>query len=152
TRGPRARTLGGHAAQGRRRLQKRILLILALALAVSGTASATSSDDTLTGAGSSFVAPLVSLWQADYGQKTGVKIAYSPVGSGAGIAAITARQVDFGASDAPLSPDQASACNGCLQIPWALSATSIDYNLSGIPNDLHMTRPVLAQIYLGQIM
>jgi len=130
---------------------KRILPILAVALAVSGTASATSSDDTLTGAGSSFVAPLVSLWQADYGQKTGVKIAYSPVGSGAGIAAITARQVDFGASDAPLSPDQFGACNGCVQIPWALSATAVIYNLSGAPNNLHLTGGVLAKIYLGQI-
>ena len=79
------------------------------------------------------------------------QIAYSPVGSGAGIAAITARQVDFGASDAPLSPDQLHACNGCVQIPWALSATSVIYNLAGVPNNLHMTGPVLARIYLGQI-
>src|SRR5207244_3905362 len=78
-------------------------------------------------------------------------IAYSPIGSGGGIAAITARQVDFGASDAPLSSDQFAACKGCVQIPWALSATSIIYNLDGVPNDLHMTGPVLARIYLGQI-
>ena len=109
------------------------------------------STATITGAGSTFVSPLVSLWAADYASKTGTQIAYSPVGSGAGIAAITARQVDFGASDAPLSPDQFTACNGCVQIPWALSATSIIYNLSGVPNNLHMTGAVLARIYLGQI-
>jgi phosphate transport system substrate-binding protein len=126
-----------------------VALVVALVTAVG--AGARSSATTLTGAGSSFVSPLVSLWSADYASKTGVQIAYSPVGSGAGIAAITARQVDFGASDAPLSPDQFSACSGCVQIPWALSATSIIYNLSGVPNNLHMTGDVLAKIYLGQI-
>ena len=124
-------------------------LVAALVAAVG--AGAKSSGTTLTGAGSTFVSPLVSLWAADYASKTGTQIAYSPVGSGAGIAAVTARQVDFGASDAPLSPDQLSACNGCVQIPWALSATSIIYNLQGVPNNLHMTGPILAQIYLGQI-
>jgi phosphate transport system substrate-binding protein len=125
--------------------------VLGVALAATSGAFAAKSATTLTGAGSTFVSPLVSLWAQDYASKTGTQIAYSPVGSGAGIAAITARQVDFGASDAPMSPDQFTACNGCVQIPWALSATSIIYNLSGIPNDLHMTGPVLAQIYLGQI-
>jgi phosphate transport system substrate-binding protein len=134
---------------------KRTLSILAAGLVVALTAAvaagAKSSGTTLTGAGSTFVSPLVSQWASDYASKTGVQIAYSPVGSGAGIAAITARQVDFGASDAPLSPDQAAACNGCVQIPWALSATAIIYNLPGVPNDLHMTGQVLARIYLGQI-
>jgi len=125
--------------------------VIGVALVATLGAGAKSTDDTITGAGSTFVAPLVSLWTADYGAKTGVKIAYSPVGSGAGIAAITARQVDFGASDAPLSAAQFGACNGCLQIPWALSGTAIDYNLPGVPNNLHLTGPVLANIYLGQI-
>ena len=48
-------------------------------------------------------------------------IDYNPIGSGGGIQAITNRTVDFGASDAPLTPDQFNACNGCVQIPWALS-------------------------------
>ena len=127
-----------------------ILAALAAALVVP-TAGARSNAGTLTGAGSTFVSPLVSLWSSDYRSKTGTQIAYSPVGSGAGIAAITARQVDFGASDAPLSPDQLGACNGCVQIPWALSATSIIYNLPNVPNNLHMTGQVLARIYLGEI-
>ena len=134
---------------------KRMLTTLAAVLLIGAiavvSAGAKSSDETITGAGSSFVAPLVSLWAADYGQKTGTKIAYSPVGSGAGIAAITARQVDFGASDAPLSPEQFNACKGCVQIPWALSATAIMYNVSGVPNNLRLTGPVLANIYLGNI-
>ena len=124
-------------------------LVLALVGAVG--AGARSSATTITGAGSTFVAPLVSAWTADYGAKTGVQIAYSAVGSGAGIAAISAGQVDFGASDAPLSPAQAQGCANCVQIPWALSATSIIYNLSGVPNNLHMTGALLAKIYLGQV-
>jgi phosphate transport system substrate-binding protein len=124
----------------------------AAAVAGTGVAGTTrATDSSLSGAGSTFVAPLVSLWKGDYAAKTGIDINYNPVGSGAGIAAITARQVDFGASDAPLTPDQSASCNGCVQIPWALSATSIAYNLPGVPNNLKMTGPVLAQIYLGQI-
>jgi phosphate transport system substrate-binding protein len=87
------------------------------------------SGGSLKGAGSSFVFPLVSQWQANY---KAAQITYGSVGSGAGIAAITARTVDFGASDAPLTKDQATACKGCQQIPWALSATSIPYNIPGV--------------------
>jgi phosphate transport system substrate-binding protein len=141
---------------------KRKLLSLAvgaLALTALVGISATSSPasgtkaagDSLSGAGSSFVSPLVSKWQQDYPAKTGVDINYNPIGSGGGIAAITARTVDFGASDAPLSPDQFTACKGCVQIPWALSATSIAYNLNGVPSHLRMTGQVLASIYLGTI-
>jgi len=134
---------------------KRMLTTFAALLAVGSiaavSAGAKSHADRLTGAGSSFVSPLVSLWASDYQSKTGTAIAYSPVGSGAGIAAITARQVDFGATDAPLTADQFKACNGCVQIPWALSATAIIYNLPNVPNNLKMTGPVLANIYLGKV-
>jgi len=111
-------------------------------------AAAGSTAGSLKGAGSSFVFPLVSQWQAHY---KNAQITYGSVGSGAGIAAITARTVDFGASDAPLTKDQFSACKGCQQIPWALSATSIPYNIPGVGYGLKLTGPVLAQIYLGKI-
>ena len=62
-----------------------------------------------------------------------------------------ARTVDFGASDAPLTPDQFTACKGCVQIPWALSATSVIYNLDGVKNLLHMDGPTLAKIFIGKI-
>ena len=107
--------------------------------------------DSLSGAGSSFVFPLVSTWTPVYDSKTGVRVNYNPIGSGGGIAAISNRTVDFGATDAPLTPDQFQACNGCVQIPWALSATSIAYNLDGVPTHLHMSGSVLARIYMGQI-
>ena len=68
-----------------------------------------------------------------------------------GILAITNRQVDFGASDAPLSPDQAAACNGCVMIPWALAGTAVMYNLPNLGGRLKLTGPILANIYLGNI-
>src|SRR5207248_11079132 len=111
-------------------------------------AAASSKSGSLKGAGSTFVFPLVSQWQANY---KNAQITYGQVGSGAGIAAITARTVDFGASDAPLTSDQAKACKGCQQIPWALSATSIPYHVHGVDYGLKLTGPILANIYLGHI-
>src|SRR5581483_7013616 len=136
-------------------MRKRISLFAAIAAlagaAFAGAATAKRSDTALVGAGSSLVAPLISQWQQDYPAKTGVQLSYSPIGSGGGIAAITARTVDFGASDAPLTPDQLASCKGCVQIPWALSATTLSYNVPGVPNDLHLSGPVIANIYLGHI-
>ncbi len=105
----------------------------------------------LTGAGSTLVYPLISQWEPDYATKNGVTITYGAIGSGGGIDQITARAVDFGASDAPLSSDQAAACKGCLQIPWALGGTVVTYNVKGVPNNLHLTGPVVADMYLGNI-
>jgi len=131
------------------------LLAAAVTAAIAAGASVASpakeSGVTLKGAGSSFVSPLIAQWQPAYDAATGTKIEYSPVGSGAGIAAITNRSVDFGASDAPLSPDQFSACKGCVQIPWALSATAISYNLPTAPPHLSISGKVLADIYLGKV-
>ncbi len=122
----------------------------------SGSTSASSpttngSAKTLVGAGSTLVAPLVSQWQPDYQTKHGVAVTYGGIGSGGGIAQITARTVDFGASDAPLSPSQTTAAKGVVQIPWALAATVIAYHVSGVPNQLKLTGPVLSQIFLGKI-
>jgi phosphate transport system substrate-binding protein len=124
--------------------------LLALAT-VAGSSSARSTDTTITGAGSSFVFPLVSTWTPALGAAFGYDLTYGPVGSGAGIAAITSRTVDFGASDAPLTPDQLRACNGCVQIPWALSATAIAYNVPGAPAHVRLDGNVLSDIYLGKI-
>jgi phosphate transport system substrate-binding protein len=129
-------------------------VVIATAIAVAslvfgaGFAAAGSKGGSLKGAGSSFVFPLVSQWQANY---KSTQITYGPVGSGAGIAAITARTVDFGASDAPLSKDQFAACKGCEQIPWALSSTSIPYHVPGVAYGLKLTGKIIANIYLGHI-
>lgn len=115
------------------------------------TAAASAASGTLNGAGSTLVAPLEAEWAAAFNSKTGNTVNYNPVGSGTGIADITARTVDFGASDAPLSSSQASSCNGCVQIPWALSATGVGYNVPGAGKKLHLTGTLLAAIYQGQI-
>jgi phosphate transport system substrate-binding protein len=125
--------------------------IVATACGAAGAAPARQSGVTLSGAGSSFVAPLVSQWIQPVGTAYGYELQYNPIGSGGGVAAITSRTVDFGASDAPLSPDQFAACKGCVQIPWALSATAVIYNLPGAKNLLHMNGATLAKIFAGQI-
>jgi phosphate transport system substrate-binding protein len=132
-------------------LIKKTILAAALALGlvaalVAGTAGARGTV-ALKGAGATFPAPLIALWIQSY--KTS-EISYNPIGSGGGIQAITNKQVDFGASDAPLTRDQFGDCP-CVQIPWALSATSIAYNIPGADPALRMTGPVLADIYLGKI-
>jgi len=128
-----------------------IILTAAAALAATSAATAATTDTTITGAGSTFVAPLVSAWTPALGKAFGYTIQYSPVGSGAGIAAITNHQVDFGASDAPLTPDQRSACGDCVQIPWALSATAVAYDVPGAPAHLRLDGPTIARIFLGQV-
>ena len=79
---------------------------------------------------------------------------YSAVGSSAGIAAISARQVDFGASDVPMNATELAAAQGgpVTQVPDALGAEGIAYHLD-LPAAarLHLTGPVLAAIFLGQI-
>lgn len=128
-----------------------LLGIVAAALLAVTAAGARGTETTITGAGSSFVFPLVSAWTPGLGQAYGYNVNYGPIGSGGGIAAITNRTVDFGASDAPLTPDQFRACGACVQIPWALSATSIAYNVPGAPVHLNLNGKVLSDIFLGKI-
>jgi len=134
-------------------LRNRLLAaLIAVAAIVGGTASAVpaASAAGLTGAGSTLVAPLMANWISNFEIKEGIPVKYSAVGSGTGIAQITARTVDFGASDAPLTPEQASACRDCVQIPWALSATGVGYNIPGVKK-LKLTGKLLAGIYFGRI-
>ena len=137
---------------------KKTLIVLAAALAAVPAAGATHQRAQFTvinGAGSTFVSPLVSTWTPAVGTAFDYTVQYSPIGSGGGIQAITNRSVDFGASDAPLTPDQFSACNGCVQIPWALAGTAIPYNLPGLVlprnTNLHLSGDVISKIYMGQI-
>lgn len=133
--------------------------ILALGVAACGSSSKEekgsgggTSSDTLVGAGSTLVAPLITQeWIPKYAEATKVAVTYGPIGSGGGISQITARTVDFGASDAPLTEDEFKEAKGVVQIPWALAATTIAYNVQGVGNQLKLTGPVLAEIYEGKI-
>jgi len=135
-------------------IRNRLLgIFIALAGTVGGmatVATASASAAGLNGAGSTLVAPLMANWINGFEIKEGIPVKYAAVGSGTGIAQITARTVDFGASDAPLTPEQAAACNGCVQIPWALSATGVGFNIPGTKK-LNLTGKILAGIYFGKI-
>jgi phosphate transport system substrate-binding protein len=135
--------------------RKRFSIIVAAAVStflIGGSAfgSSVANAASLTGAGSTLIAPLEGAWAIDFERRYGESITYAAVGSGTGIAQISARTVDFGASDAPLTPSQAAGCNRCIQIPWALTGVGISYNIPGVRN-MHLTGPVIANIYLGKI-
>jgi phosphate transport system substrate-binding protein len=125
-------------------------LLASVVVAGAGAAHKARSATGIKGAGSTFVAPLVNTWIGPVGSALGINLSYSAVGSGGGVSAITNKEVDFGASDAPLS-QFSPTCTTCVQIPWALSGTAVLYNLPGVRNLLKITGPVLARIYLGQI-
>jgi phosphate transport system substrate-binding protein len=126
------------------------------ATAPAAAAAATSGPGkVLTGAGSTFDAPFFSLAFAKYHQQhPTVAVSYSSVGSSAGIAAISAKQADFGASDVPMTASEQAAAEGgpIVQVPVDLGGEGVVYNLS-LPagSRLHLTGPVLARIFLGQI-
>src|SRR6187431_279677 len=130
-----------------------VLAVVALAAFAGRTqsASAKPAAGSLVGTGATFPFPLISKWIPAVDQALGIDITYSATGSGAGIAQITARTVDFGASDAPLSPDQLTACKGCVVIPWALAGMSVPYNIPGLNGRLRLNGAVLANIFLGNI-
>lgn len=120
------------------------------AAAVPAASASVASATTIQGEGSTLIAPLEAEWAAAYDSShSGLNITYNAAGSGAGLKAIAAGQVDFGASDAPLSAST-TPCNGCSQIPWGLTATGVGFHINGMKR-LHLTGQVLAQIYLGQI-
>ena len=110
----------------------------------------------LLGAGATFPQPLIQKWTLTYNQLyPSVTISYSGIGSGGGIQQITAKTVDFGASDAPLNNAQLAAAPGLVLFPETLGGVAVTYNLAafGIPNNttLRFTSAVIASIYEGTI-
>ena len=118
-------------------------------VALLGAAAAHAQD--VTGAGASFPAPVYAKWADAYNKATGARINYQSVGSGAGIKQITAKTVDFGASDAPLKDDEL-AKSGLIQFPTVIGGVVPVVNIKGIaPGQLKLTGHVLGDIYLGKI-
>lgn len=131
--------------------------LLAILIAVGGTVGGTAAVSTasasaagLNAAGSTLVQPLFTNWINGFEIKEGIPVKYSGVGSGEGIKLVSKGSVDIGASDAPMTAEQAGACGGCATIPWALSATGIGFNVPGVKK-LNLSGPVLAGIYFGKI-
>ena len=151
-----------------------LMSLLVTAVVFSACSSATTSPTTtttqtttpstttplpnvsLTGAGSTFGAPLYTSMFAAYDTLTGIEVNYQAVGSGAGITAITNGTVDFGASDAIMTSAQVAAAQAAsgpiLAIPTTMGAVAISYDIPGLGNyQLKLTGTVLANIYLKNI-
>jgi phosphate transport system substrate-binding protein len=114
--------------------------------------SSSSDDNTLLGAGSTFVYPLFSKQFSVYDSINGLKVNYQSIGSGGGILQLTNKTVDFGDSDAPLNDEQTTKIGApALHIPMVSGAVVLAYNLPGVKDTLKLTPDVLAGLFLGKI-
>jgi len=121
------------------------------ALALTAALGATAQAADITGAGATFVFPVMSKWSADYNAATGHRINYQSIGSGGGIAQMKANTVDFGSTDAPLTPADLKASN-LVQFPLVMGGIVPVVNIAGIqPGQMRFTGPLLADIYLGKV-
>ena len=107
----------------------------------------------INGAGATFPFPLIDTWRVDYKTiKPDVDINYQSIGSGGGIKQFTAKTVDFGASDAPLTALEAQSAPGTVHIPETIGSVVAAYNIPSVPEKgLKLTGDVLADIFLGKI-
>lgn len=123
---------------------------LAALLAALAFASAAHAAEA-TGAGSTFVSPIIAKWAADYKATTGNRVNYMSVGSNVGIMAIKNAAVDFGASDVPMKPDELQKVGLC-QFPLVIGGVVPVVNVDGVkPGELRFTGQILADIFLGKI-
>ncbi len=130
------------------------LLLVGCNKGPSGTGSATKSDKvTLNGAGATFPYPLYSKWMSEYNKKNpNIRINYQSIGSGGGIRQITAKTVDFGATDAPMKEDEAKKAPGKLiHIPTTMGAVAVTYNIPKVNAALKLGGDVLSDVFLGKI-
>jgi phosphate transport system substrate-binding protein len=107
----------------------------------------------LSGAGSTFVNPVMSVWTKSYSTTDGVEVAYQSIGSGGGVQQISAGTVDFGASDTPMKDTElAKAKNGpILHIPLTLGAVVPTYHVKGVEAGLKFDGETLGKIFAGKI-
>jgi phosphate transport system substrate-binding protein len=116
---------------------------------IAASTSAFAAD--ITGAGATFPFPIYSKWADAYKKETGNGLNYQSIGSGAGIKQIQAKTVTFGATDAPLKPEQLEK-DGLVQWPMVMGAIVPVVNLEGVkPGELVLSGELLGDIYLGKI-
>jgi phosphate transport system substrate-binding protein len=117
----------------------------------SAAASSPSSSATISGAGSTFAAPVYEQWGS---QISGLTVNYQAVGSGAGVTALAGKTVDFGASDPPLkAPEETELAKvgEPVMVPMFLGAITVSYNLPGVKSGMKLDGATLADIFLGKI-
>jgi len=123
--------------------------VVVLAIATALSANAFAAD--VTGAGASFVYPVMTKWSADYAKATQKKVNYQSIGSGGGIAQIKAGTVDFGSSDAPMKPDELAKFN-LAQFPSVIGGVVPVINVPGVASGaLKLDGELLADIFLGKV-
>ncbi len=129
---------------------KRVFIQLSAGLVLGAAAFSAHATD-ITGAGATFPFPIYAKWAADYKAVSGNAVNYQSIGSGGGVQQITAKTVDFGATDDPMSGEQLDKI-GLMQFPAVIGGTVPVINVQGIePGQLKLTGPVLADIFLGKI-
>ena len=128
---------------------QRFLVPAALAVALALPATAFAAD--ITGAGATFPYPIYAKWADAYKKATGTGMNYQSIGSGGGIKQITAKTVNFGASDMPMKAEDLEK-NGLMQFPAIMGGVVPVYNLKGIKaGEIKFTGELLANIYLGKV-
>jgi phosphate transport system substrate-binding protein len=128
-------------------LVKSFGIVLGIVFMLGGLAGAAD----ITGAGATFPYPVYAKWAEAYKASTGVNLNYQSIGSGGGIKQISAKTVDFGASDMPLKAEELSK-GGLVQWPMIMGGVVPIVNIKGIkPGEVKLTGPVLSDIYLGKI-
>src|SRR5207237_578726 len=107
----------------------------------------------LTGAGSTFAAPIYDQWRHDFHSvESNADINYQAIGSGGGVEQFTKQTIDFGATDAPLQKDQISALpTGAVEIPTMLGGVVFAYNVPGLATGLKLDGTTAADIFLGNV-
>jgi phosphate transport system substrate-binding protein len=141
----------------------RLLAAMALGALALGTAACGSSNDgtaaasssasgTVSGAGSTFAAPVYQQWGSTL-KNQGITVNYQPVGSGAGVAALGAGTADFAGSDPALAPEDRTALKkgDAVQIPMFFGAITVAYNVNGLDKGLKLDGPTVADIFLGKV-
>lgn len=132
------------------KLNKGIQAVAVSAAVAIGSIGANAAE--ITGAGATFPAPVYSKWAEGYQKASGSRMNYQSIGSGGGIKQITAKTVDFGASDMPLKPEDLDK-NGLMQFPTVIGGVVPVVNVQGIqPGQLKFTGQLLGEIYLGKIV
>lgn len=128
-------------------------LLLGLIIPSSMFSVHAQSKVIINGAGATFPFPLIDTWRVDYqAVKPDVSINYQSIGSGGGVKQFTAKTVDFGATDAPLTPQEAEASPGAVHIPETIGSVVAAYNVPSLPEKgLKLTGEVLGEIFLGKI-
>lgn len=127
-------------------------LAILLAGGVGCKSSSGPANVMLSGAGSTFVYPVMQRWIQDFSQiHKNVRVNYQPIGSGGGIEQVKAGTVDFGGSDAPLDDQQLKTMPPVIQIPESAGPVCITYNLPELKQPLKLSPEALAGIFLGTI-